>query len=166
VGRPGHRGLLHLDRRRSRIYRHGDHPDDYLPRPGGTISAAVTPLTPAPGQQATITISGTSEAPKHVFAKIRMAGGAPCAQTYDADAETDLQGQDVNGGFTLSPTTTQSTAGSYLVCLWLAGSGADLTPTAGPQPMTFTVAARSRLHHESPNRARLPNASERRSPMR
>ncbi len=110
--------------------------------PRGTISATVNPLIPAPGQQATVTVTGSSEAPEKVFAKIRTAGGAPCAPTYEADTGSDLiEGQNVNGSFSEQATTTQSKAGTYLICLWLASSGSDTSPIAGPQPETFTVAS-------------------------
>jgi hypothetical protein len=108
--------------------------------PRGTISATVDPLTPTPGQQATITVTGSSEAPEHVFAAIRSAGGAPCAPTYEADSGQSLiDGTNVNGSFSLQATTTQTKAGTYLICLWLASSASDTSPIAGPQPETFTV---------------------------
>lgn len=110
--------------------------------PRGTISATVNPLTPLPGQKATVTVTGSSEAPERVYAKVRPAGGAPCAPTYDADTgETLLEGEDVNGAYSLQATTTQSKAGQYLICLWMAGSGSETPAIAGPQPVTFTVAA-------------------------
>ena len=110
--------------------------------PNGTITATVNPITPTPGEKATITVTGSSEAPEKVFAKIRPSGGAPCAQTYNADSGSNLIDEDeVNGAFTEQATTTQSTAGTYLICLWLASSPNDTSPIAGPQPETFTVAA-------------------------
>lgn len=110
--------------------------------PSGTISATVNPTTPLPGQQATVTVTGASEAPERVFATVRSAGGAPCAQSYDADTGTGLiSGQSVNGSFSVQATTTQANAGDYLICLWLAESSSDTAPVAGPQPVPFTVAA-------------------------
>ncbi len=107
----------------------------------GTISATTNPINPQPGQQTTVTVTGSSEAPEKVFAKIRTAGGAPCAQTYDADTGSSLiDGQSVNGSFSEQAKTTQSKAGQYLICLWLASSSSDTSPIAGPQPETFTVA--------------------------
>jgi hypothetical protein len=110
--------------------------------PRGTISATVNPLTPSPGQKATVTVTGSSEAPEHVYAKIRPAGGAPCAPTYDADTgENLIEGSGVNGAYSMQATTTQAKAGQYLICLWMAGSGNETPAIAGPQPVTFTVAA-------------------------
>jgi hypothetical protein len=107
--------------------------------PGGTISATVNPTTPQPSQTATLTITGTSEAPEEVFATIKPAG-APCAATYSADSGSGvLSNTDVNGNFTLMPTFSESTAGSYIACLWLADSNDDPTPVAGPQPIPFNV---------------------------
>jgi hypothetical protein len=108
--------------------------------PVGTISATVNPATPQPGQSATVTITGSSESPEQVFAKIRATGGAPCAPTFEADSGQSLvYGQEVNGSFS-TQTTTQQSAGTYLICLWLASSPNDPHPVAGPQPETFTVA--------------------------
>jgi|GEM_PF-2290251 len=110
--------------------------------PTGTISGSVAPVTPLAGQVATVTVTGSSEAPKYVYASIRPAGGAPCATSYSADSGQSLMnGRSVNGAFTEQATTTQSTAGSYLICLWLADSSSDGAPVAGPQPATFTVIA-------------------------
>jgi hypothetical protein len=108
--------------------------------PNGTITATVNPLTPEPGQQATVTVTGDSEAPENVYAKVRPAGGAPCASTYNADSgENLINGQSVNGSFSTQAKTTQSKAGQYLICLWLAGSGNETPVIAGPQPEMFTV---------------------------
>ena len=83
---------------------------------------------------------GDSEAPENVYAKVRPAGGAPCASTYNADFGTNLiEGQSVNGSFSTQAKTTQSKAGQYLICLWLAGSGNETPVIAGPQPEMFTV---------------------------
>lgn len=110
--------------------------------PNGTITATVNPLVPQPGQQATVTITGASESPERVYATVRPAGGAPCAPTYEADSGHGLvDGASVNGSFTTQATTTQQSAGTYLICLWLASSENDTHPIAGPQPETFTVAA-------------------------
>jgi hypothetical protein len=110
--------------------------------PNGTITATVNPLTPQPGQQTTVTVIGDSEAPENVYAKVRPAGGAPCAPTYEADSGGNLiDGASVNGSFSTQAKTTQSKAGQYLICLWLAGSGNETPVIAGPQPEMFTVAS-------------------------
>ncbi|MCW2995542.1 MAG: hypothetical protein JWQ18_3037 [Conexibacter sp.] len=118
--------------------------------PSGTISATINPVTPTPGQQMTITVNGVSEAPERVFALVRTAG-VPCSQTYDADRnigdETELfdgysdSTSNVNGNYSISDTLTESTAGNYVLCLWLADSSSDTTPVAGPQPIPLTVAS-------------------------
>jgi hypothetical protein len=106
----------------------------------GTITATVNPITPRVDEPAAITVTGASEAPAKVFAKVRPAGGAGCAPTYLADSGTELlYGTSVDGAFSLSATTKQSTAGSYLLCLWLATSSEDPAPIAGPQPQRFDV---------------------------
>ena len=111
-------------------------------RPTGTISATVSPIAPLADQTATVTITGSSEAIKYVYATIRPAGGAPCATSYSADSGRGLvSGTRVNGAFSVAATTSQSTPGDYLICLWLADSSSDGAPVAGPQPATFTVTA-------------------------
>ncbi len=108
--------------------------------PTGTITATVNPLMPQPGQPATVTVTGASEAAENVYAKVRPAGGAPCAATYEADpGESLIEGANVNGSFGVQATTRQSTAGTYLICLWLTSSPTNTSPVAGPQPETFTV---------------------------
>lgn len=108
--------------------------------PTGSISATVAPIAPLAGQTATVTIAGSSEAPKRVYSKIRPAGGAPCAPSASTDSGNGLiYGTDVNGAFSVATTTTLDTAGAYLLCMWLADSSTDAAPVAGPQPATFTV---------------------------
>ena len=112
--------------------------------PSGTISATLDPVRPRPGQTTTVTVVGASEAPKGVYTTVRRAGGSSCGPTYDSDSyssETIFSGEDVNGAFSLSQTMTQQDAGDYMLCLWLAESGSDTRPAAGPQPIPFTVAA-------------------------
>lgn len=108
--------------------------------PTGTISATVGPAVPRPDQDAQITVTGASEAPSEVFAKVRAAGGAPCAPTYDSDSgDSVLYEREVNGAFTLTTTTRQVKPGHYLICLWLASSSSDAAPIAGPQAVAFDV---------------------------
>ncbi len=108
--------------------------------PGGTIAAVINPTNPAPGQRATITVTGASEAPERVYAKIRGAGGAPCTPNYESDSGTALvEGNEVNGSYAIRAETEQLQAGQYLVCLWLAPSANSTSAIAGPQPETFTV---------------------------
>ena len=108
--------------------------------PRGTITGTVDPATPQPGEKATITVTGDSEASEYVYARVHMAGSTGCAPTYQAESgESLIDGSSVNGSFSVQATTTQSKAGQYVICLWLAPSGSDTTPIAGPQPETFTV---------------------------
>lgn len=108
--------------------------------PRGTITGTVNPAAPQPGEKATITVTGDSEASEHVYARVHMAGSTGCAPTYQSESgENLIEGANVNGSFSVQATTTQSMAGQYVICLWLAPSGSDTTPIAGPQPETFTV---------------------------
>jgi hypothetical protein len=110
--------------------------------PTGTITASVNPTVPKPNEQASVTVTGSSEAPAQVYAKLRRAGGAPCAPTYESDSGGSLiDGNSVNGSFSISAKTAQTSAGEYLICLWLARSSNDSAPIAGPQPETFVVVA-------------------------
>jgi hypothetical protein len=108
--------------------------------PNGQINASVSPSVPTAGQRTTVTVSGTSEAPRRIWAKIRPVTGQGCAGNYDADPGRDLiEGWDANGAFAATRDATQTAAGRYLVCVWLAGSSYDPLPIAGPQALTFTV---------------------------
>jgi hypothetical protein len=110
-------------------------------KPAGTITATISPVTPTPNEQATVTVTGTSEASQNVYATIDVAGGAGCAPTYATDPGSSLiDGQSVDGPFSIPETVTEDNAGNYIVCLWLASSDSDTTPVAGPQPEPFTVA--------------------------
>lgn len=134
--------------------------------PTGTITGNVSPATPRPGERATVTVSGSSESPEEVFAKIRKAGGAQCATTYAADTGEDLiAGEKVNGSFSLQATTTQA-AGTYVICLWLAGSESDTSPVAGPQTIAFTVGSppspTPRSRHNKPHKRAAPQHHARR----
>lgn len=107
----------------------------------GTIGATITPATPRPGEQAELTVAGSSEAARRVYAKLRLADGTSCAPSYDADPGGSLfDGWSVDGAFSLNATYTQARAGQYLICLWLAGSSDDTLPIGGPQQQTFAVA--------------------------
>ncbi len=101
--------------------------------PLGTISAIVNPLTPAVNESTAISVHGQSEAPARVYARIRPGDG-PCAASFDADSgRALLSGDPVNGSFSLATSTKQSADGAYALCLWLAMSGGDSSPIAGPQ---------------------------------
>lgn len=107
--------------------------------PTGTITATINPIAPQINQPATITVTGASEAPAYVFARIRPTGGA-CAPTYSVDTGTGIiSNSPVNGAFSIPQTYTPTTTGNYVLCLWLAASSSDPTPVAGPQPQPFTV---------------------------
>lgn len=54
--------------------------------PTGTITATLSPITGRINEPTPITVTGASEAPAKVFARVRPGGGAGCAPTYNADA--------------------------------------------------------------------------------
>ena len=110
--------------------------------PTGNVGASLGPRSPVAGAPFTVTISGDSEAPETVYATIRSAGGS-CAPTAGTDTGTNItgSGQAVNGSFSFTESATESTAGSYDVCLWLASSTSDLSPIDGPATQSFTVSA-------------------------
>lgn len=110
-------------------------------RSTGVISAVISPLGAAPKTKLTITVAGNSEAPSNAHAKVRLAGGAPCAPSYSADSGTGLfSGRDVNGPFSITDTYTPPVAGTYLLCLYLSGSSSDANPIAA-QPILFGIVA-------------------------
>lgn len=112
-------------------------------RPTGTITATINPPVPQPGDPITVTVTGTSESPKRVFATYRPAG-APCAPNYSTDTGRGLiDGDQVDGTFSIPVMihNSEMTAGEYVVCLWLADASYDSAPIAGPQPQPFSVVA-------------------------
>ncbi|HEX5307643.1 MAG TPA: hypothetical protein VFW38_01035 [Solirubrobacteraceae bacterium] len=129
--------------------------------PTGTISGTVSPVKPRPAERATLTVTGASESPERVFAKLRPSGGAGCAPTYEADSgESVIDDQQVNGSFDLQGTVTQSRAGRYLVCLWMAESAGSTPAIAGPQPLQLTVGASSSSRPSPASRACLRDRAE------
>jgi hypothetical protein len=109
--------------------------------PSGTIAATISPPVPKPGENATLTVLGTSEAPEEAFAKVRTAGGAACAPDFSADPGSSLldYSNEINGAYQLKSTFSEATAGNYVICLWLASSSSSIPAVAGPQPIPFTV---------------------------
>lgn len=109
--------------------------------PSATVTATISPATPIAGQPVAVRVIGSTEAPQGVYAKLRPAG-APCAQTYDGDTgESLVYRSDANGMFGIDATTTFSTPGDYVICLWVASGTGDTAPVAGPQPQPVTVIA-------------------------
>lgn len=108
--------------------------------PRGTITASISPIAPRTGSQATITITGSSEAARKVFATVRR-GSAGCAPTFGSDTGVELvSGEDVDGAFTIKASSSKfDRAGDHVVCLWLASSETDPNPIAGPQRQPFVV---------------------------
>jgi hypothetical protein len=110
--------------------------------PTGVVSGSISPVSPQVDQAATVTFTGSSEAPKRVFATYRLTGGAPCAVSYSADSGRGLvDGTNVNGAFSFTQSLTVAAPGTYMICMWLADAGDDSAPIAGPQTATFTVPA-------------------------
>ena len=108
--------------------------------PAGTIGAAVYPAVPRPGQRAQITVAGTTESSRRVYAKIRSADGPPCASSYDVDPGGEfVEGWSVDGAFSINANATEADPGTYLICLWLAGDSADSLPIGGVRQQTYTV---------------------------
>ena len=108
-------------------------------RLNGTITAAVSPVVPRPGQLTTFSITGSAEAPLLAFAKVRPSGGASCAASPESDTGVSLiHGHSVEGAFGLQGATKLENPGSYLLCLWLAQSETDTAPIAA-QSQTFDV---------------------------
>jgi len=109
--------------------------------PTGTVNASVDPGTPTPGQQFTVAVTGASESPAYVFARISAGGGAPCAPTYEADGGSSvINGASVNGAFSASGTTSEAQPGAYTLCVWLAPGAGTAPAIAGPQAVDFLVA--------------------------
>ena len=110
--------------------------------PTGSMSATVSPLLIRPNQRLQVTVTGTSEAARNLYAKVRPVGTGPCAISFDLDAGQSLiSGESVSGAFTGDAITFQPTPGRYIVCAWLAGPPSDPTPIA-IQATSFAVTAK------------------------
>lgn len=106
--------------------------------PTGNVSATFAPQRPLRGQLTTFTLTGASEAPKSLYAKLRGAGGAPCAPSYSVDTgKSVLSDYEVNGAFGATLRVRPRVARTYLLCVWLADSDVDTTPVSGPRSFTF-----------------------------
>ena len=106
----------------------------------GSISAELRPARPQLGHTATVTLTGSSEAPAQVLATVRASGPA-CAGTFAADPGAPLaDGIAADGTFSLRLKLSEPAAGRYAICLWLARSATDAAPIAGPRTVTFDVA--------------------------
>jgi len=129
---------------------------------GSFAPATIAPVLLRPNHDATIQISGVSEAPRNLYAKVGLADGGPCALTYDAEQGDGLiTGESVDGAFTGRAVTRQNAPGDYQICFWLAGATNDPIPVVIEQ-FTFTVqAAPSVLSSATP-----VNCSTRRSARR
>ncbi len=93
----------------------------------------------------TVTITGTTSAPEHLYVKYRAAGGAPCASSWHDDPGDvpfthpytgDSFADAVSGDFTLSRTGPWPSVGAQLFCIWLAGSPTQSVTPIG-QVVTF-----------------------------
>jgi hypothetical protein len=112
----------------------------FRPPTGAIDVAGISPAVPKPDQYFTLTLSGTTEAPARVYAKIRRAGGAPCADRYANDPGDNLRnGEDVGGPFTTFPETVEHDPGQYLVCMWLMGAANNPAIIGGPSSRIIRI---------------------------
>jgi hypothetical protein len=108
--------------------------------PPAAIGATMTPNPARAGDPAQMTVAGTTEAPRRVYAKMRAADGTPCGPTFDADpGGSMIAGWSVEGAFAIKANLNNPVLGQYLVCTWLAGDSADDLPVAGPVAQVFGV---------------------------
>lgn len=106
---------------------------------GSFAPATISPLLLRPDVDATITITGVSEAPRFLFAKVKPADAQPCALTYDAEqGEPLINGEMAEGAFTGRRVMNQESAGTFQICFWLTGATNDPLPIA-IEKFTYTV---------------------------
>jgi hypothetical protein len=98
-----------------------------------SLAISVNPPQPVAGNAVTISMTGTDEVSQILYAKTRLlpASGGACSSTASPDRGVQLSGSGKTVSGTVSQTfkTTFSTAGSWLVCGWLADGGSS-TPRA------------------------------------
>lgn len=106
--------------------------------PTGTLQISAPPQL-VPGRTAAFGVSGQTEVGREVYLSYRPVGGQPCAPTArDDPGSAVIYGRDVQGAFSTTQTTSIATAGTYLLCAWLASSS-GATPTAATSTV-ITVA--------------------------
>jgi hypothetical protein len=106
---------------------------------GSFAPATISPAVLRANDDATITITGVSEALRFLFAKVGPADGGPCALTYDAEqGEGLITGESADGAFTGRRVMVQDAPGAYQICFWLAGATNDQFPIA-IERFTYTV---------------------------
>jgi hypothetical protein len=112
-------------------------------QPPGSITATANPSPVTAGEQATITVSGTTEASRRVYAKIRTADGTPCGPTFDSDPGGGMiSGWTVGAAFSITTYLNNPVLGQYLVCTWLAGDEDDQLPVAASSQVVDVVRGR------------------------
>jgi hypothetical protein len=98
-----------------------------------SLAISASPAQPIAGTSVSITMSGSDETSQILYAKTRLlpAGGSSCTPTASPDRGIQLggSGKTVSGSFSQAFKTTFSSAGSWLVCGWLADGGSS-TPRA------------------------------------
>jgi hypothetical protein len=90
----------------------------------------------------------------YLYARIRPAGGTPCAPTYDTDPGTRLLSiEQVTGNFSNVATYTPPAAADYLVCAWIedrftsdSGPPASAVVTVRPAILQIATVAPSRVN--------------------
>jgi hypothetical protein len=100
-----------------------------------SLSIAASPTQPVSGTSVTITMAGSSELSEVLYAKSRLlpGGGSTCSSTASPDKGAQLggSGKTVKGSYSQAFKTTFSSAGSWLVCGWLAPGGSSTPIAAG-----------------------------------
>jgi hypothetical protein len=106
-----------------------------------SLSIAASPSQPITGNAVTITMTGSDEVSQILYAKYRLASGGACSSTASPDKGLQLggSGKTVQGTVSQAFKVTFSSAGSWLVCGWLANGGST-TPLAAAS-LVVTVRA-------------------------
>lgn len=110
--------------------------------PNGSVSISTNPSVLRPRVPGTITVSGSSEAPRALYVKYRPAGGAPCAPSPASDSGDRYTSESVNGAFSFTQAIAFERPGSYVFCAWLREHSEDVEAVGGtPQPFSVVVQA-------------------------
>jgi hypothetical protein len=98
-----------------------------------SLAISASPSAPIVGTSVAITMAGSDEVSQILYAKVRLlpAGGGSCTSTASPDRGVQLggSGKTVSGSYSQAFKYTFSSAGSWLVCGWLANGGSS-TPLA------------------------------------
>jgi hypothetical protein len=102
-----------------------------LPAHASAASIAIsTSADPVEDVTYQVTLSGSTESDRYVYAAIKPAGGRPCASGQSGDDGDEFASSSVQGSYSKTYNLTTRDSGDYVLCAWLQNSSSDPTAVA------------------------------------